>query len=182
MSDDSQNPYAAQRPLYATAQPNRDQQRPGLGYVRQIPILAIITIVQGALLSLMALLLAGYGVFFGFFFQEMMPEAERARMQAESGPVFEVVTVVLIGAGVFFFVLTVMHIIAGIRVLQYRGRGFIILTWFLGLLASLTFYCAPTSVGLAIWGLVVFFNPAVKSAFKMVEDGMDKREVERQFY
>ena len=112
----------------------------------------------------------------------MMPEAERAKMQAESGPVFEIFGAVFIGMAVFVLVISVLHFIAGFRGLKYRGRSFIMVTWFLGLFGSFTMYCAPTSIGLAIWGLIVFFNPAVKSAFDMVENGMDKREVERQFY
>ena len=103
-------------------------------------------------------------------------------MQAESGPVFEIFGAVFIGMAVFVLVISVLHFFAGFRALKYRGRSFIMVTWFLGLFASFTMYCAPTSIGLAIWGLIVFFNPATKSAFKMVENGMDKREVERQFY
>ena len=182
MSDDSRNPYAAPSPSPSPLdQPNHDQRQPGLGYVRQIPILAIFTIVQGALLTLMAIACIGYGIFFAFL-PEMMPEAEQAKMQAESGPMLEIISAIAIGFGVFVLAIGILHIVAGIRVLKYRGRGLIIVTWLLGLLASITIYCAPTSIGLAIWGLIVFLNPAVKTAFKMVEDGMEKREVERQFY
>ncbi len=180
MSDDSQNPYATPSP-YAGDHSDQDQRQPGLGYIRQIPILAIFTIVQGALLTLMALFCIGYGIFFAFL-PEMMPEAEQAKMQAESGPMLEIISAIAIGFGVFVLAIGILHIVAGIRVLKYRGRGMIMATWLLGLLASITIYCAPTSIGLAIWGLIVFLNPAVKTAFKMVEDGMEKREVERQFY
>ena len=129
----------------------------------------------------MALVCLGYGIFFAFL-PGIVPEAERAQMQAESGAMFTIFSAVLIGLGVFALAVAILHIVAGIRVLKYRGRGLIIVTWLLGLLASITIYCAPTSIGLAIWGLIVFLNPAVKTAFKMVEDGMEKREVERQFY
>ena len=103
-----------------------------------------------------------------------MPEAEQAKMQAESGPMLEIISAIAIGFGAFVLVIGILHIVAGIRVLKYRGRGMIMATWLLGLLASITIYCAPTSIGLAIWGLIVFLNPAVKTAFKMVEDGMEK--------
>ena len=130
---------------------------------------------------MMALACAAYGIFFAYM-PTMMPEAERAKMQAEAGPMFEIIAAIGIGLGVFVLLISAMHFIAGIRALKYRGRGFMMVTWFLGLFASITMYCAPTSIGLAIWGLIVFFNPAVKTAFKMVEDGIDKKEVERQFY
>ena len=99
MSDDSQNPYATPSP-YAGDHSGQDQRQPGLGYVRQIPILAIFTIVQGALLTLMALVCLGYGIFFAFL-PGIVPEAERAQMQAESGAMFTIFSAVLIGLGVF---------------------------------------------------------------------------------
>ena len=187
MSEDPKNPFSAPTPSNTPVLPNHNhghghgQRQPGLGYVRQIPILAIVTIVQGALLLLAAFGCAAYGMFFAYM-PTMMPEAERARMRAESGPVFEIVGSVIIGLAVLVLVISLLHFIAGFRALKYRGRSFIMVTWFLGLFGSFTMYCAPTSIGLAIWGLIVFFNPAVKSAFDMVENGMDKREVERQFY
>ena len=189
MSEDPKNPFSAPTPSNAPVLPNHEhghnhnhgQRQPGLGYVRQIPILAIITIVQGALLLLAAFGCAAYGMFFAYM-PTMMPEAERARMQAEAGPMFEIIGAVAIGLAVLVLVISLLHFIAGFRALKYRGRSFIMVTWFLGLFGSFTMYCAPTSIGLGIWGLIVFFNPATKSAFKMVENGMDKREVERQFY
>ena len=189
MSNDAPNPFSSPAPSYGLAQPGHDKRQSGLGYVRQIPILAIMTIVQGVLLALVALLCTGYGIFFAFFFEGILAEAERAQMQAgavpapnPADPPLEIIGAIAIGIGVFILIISVLHFVAGIRALKYRGRRFIIVTWFLGLIASLTMYCAPTSIGLAIWGLIVFFNPAVKSAFDMVENGMDKKEVERQFY
>ena len=140
MSDDSQNPYATPSP-YAGDHSGQDQRQPGLGYIRQIPILAIFTIVQGALLTLMALFCIGYGIFFAFL-PEMMPEAEQAKMQAESGPMLEIISAIAIGFGVFVLAIGILHIVAGIRVLKYRGRGMIMATWLLGLLCLL--YTSPS--------------------------------------
>lgn len=108
MSDDSQNPYATPSP-YAGDHSGQDQRQPGLGYVRQIPILAIFTIVQGALLTLMALFCIGYGIFFAFL-PGIVPEAERAQMQAESGAMFTIVSAALIGLGVFVLAVAILHI------------------------------------------------------------------------
>jgi len=173
----SHNPFAT--PTRASKLSYGNQ--PGRGYVRQIPILAVMTIVQGALLFVMGIFCAGYGVFF-LMMPQMMPPEERARMQAEAQGMFEVFGGVAIGLGALILVIATMHFIAGIRNLKYRGRVFTIVTWILGLLASFTCYCGPTSVGLAIWGLIVFLNPAVVSAFKMAEAGMKQREIEDQFY
>ena len=139
------------------------------------------TIVQGALLTLVGLVCCGYGIFFTVM-PEMMPPEERARMQAEAQGMLEIVGGVTIAFGVIILIIAIMHIIAGIRTLKYRGRIFTIVTWLLGLLVSITCYCGPTCVGLAIWGLIVFLNPAVATAFKMAETGMNSREIEDQFY
>ena len=182
-SQPSKNPYAAPSLSggmnYGSRQPGQGQ--PGRGYVRQIPILGILTIVQGALLLVMSLFLIGYGIFF-VWMPEMMPPEERAKMQAQADGMLEIIGGVTIAIGVIVLVIAIMHIIAGIRTLKYRGRTFTIVTWMMGLLAAFTCYCGPTSVGLAIWGLIVFINPAVASAFKMAKSGMTSREIEDQFY
>ena len=186
MSDNSpepsKNPYAA--PTKSSL--NNDgrqptQGQPGRGFVRQIPILGVMTIVQGVLLLVMGVLCFGYGIFF-VMMPGMMPPEELARMKAANPVSLETIGAVAIGIGVLVLVVAIMHIVAGIRTLKYRGRVFTIVTWLVGLLAAFTCYCGPTSIGLAIWGLIVFLNPAVVSAFKMAETGMKSREIEDQFY
>ena len=179
------NPFAAPKPS-GPSPPNfggrpPEYAQPGLGYVRQIPILAVMTIVQGALLSVAALVATGYAIFFAVM-PQMVPPNERAGMQPEAE-----VTLFWISIGTFvvaavFLAIAVLHIIAGIRNLKYRGRTLTITAWSLGLLTAITCYCGPTSVGLAIWGLIVFLNPAVASAFNMAESGMSTREIDNQFY
>ena len=76
----------------------------------------------------MAIAFIGYGIFFAFL-PEMMPEAEQAKMQAESGPMLEIISAIAIGFGVFVLAIGILHIVAGIRVLKYRGRGMIMATY-----------------------------------------------------
>lgn len=169
------NPFAA--PTQSPSFPQgHGKRQPGRGYVRQIPILATMTIVQGALLLVMGIFCAGYGIVI-----VTMMRTGNMPMPPDAPPM-EIVSIGLIGVGILVLIIAIMHIIAGIRNLKYRGRGFTMVTWMLGLLASCTCYCAPTSVGLAIWGLIVFLNPAVVLAFKMAETGMTSREIEDQFY
>lgn len=184
MSNNPHNPFAGPNgptQQYPTATMNRGGRKPGLGYVKQVPILAIMTIVQGVLLLLMAAGCIAYGCFI-FFMPTMMPPEEQARMQAQAGAVFEIMGWVMIGLGVFILVISILHFIAGYRALIYRGRIFMIVTWFLGLTVSITMYCAPTCIGLAIWGMIVFFNPAVAEAFRMVEGGVNRKEIQNHFY
>ena len=144
--------------------------------MRQIPILGIMTIVQGALILMMGIAVIGYGIFFAVILQ-----MDNANMPP-NGPPVAIIAAVGIGVGLLLLTIAALHIIGGIRNLKYRGRNLTIIAWVLGLLASFTCYCAPTSVGLAIWGLIVFLNPATASAFKMGEKGMGSREIENQFY
>ncbi len=184
MSNDHQNPFAAppgRPPQYPMAITNTGGRKPGAGYVKQIPILAVMTIVQGVLLLLMAGGCIAYGCLF-MFMPAMMPPEEQARMQAQAGPVFEIAGWIFIGIGIFVLLVSILHFVAGFRSLRYRGRTFMIVTWFLGLLASFTIYCAPTCIGLAIWGMIVFFNPATAQAFKMVDEGVDAKEIQHHFY
>ena len=176
----SKNPYAAPTP---SAPPSYGSRRPGgepgRGYVRQIPILGIMTIVQGALLTLMGLAGVGYGILFAVLLNSDRPNMPPG---GHDGPPLAVFSAVGFIGGTLILTIAIMQIIAGIRTLKYRGRTFTIVTWIVGLLASLTCYCAPTSMGLAIWGLIVFMNPAVVKAFKMAESGMKQREIEDQYY
>jgi len=52
---------------------------------------------------------------------------------------------------------------------------------FSNLLAVFTFYCAPTSIGLIIYGLIVFFNADVRRAFEMAAQGATTLEILNAF-
>lgn len=161
--------------------PDPSGRQPGLGYIRQIQILAIMTFIQGALLSLMGIVCIAYAFLLANM-QAMMPPAERARMQAQSGPMFEVMGWVTGGVGAVVLIIAMLHIVAGYRSLKYRGRIFTMVVWLSGLLASITCYCAPTSIGLVIWGMIVFLNPAVARAFELAEAGETRAQIENKFY
>ena len=180
MSDDQpqppQNPFAAPKPSNRLGGHDLRTGQPGRGYVNQIPILAIMTIVHGVLLSLMGIMFAGYGILIA-----SMLAMEAINLPPNPKPL-QIIAVTAISIGVPVIIIAIMQIVAGIRNLKYRGRIFTLATWLLGLLASFTCYCGPTSVGLAIWGMIVFLNPAVAAAFKMAEQGMDKRDIPNQFY
>jgi len=103
-------------------------------------------------------------------------------MQAQSGPMFEVMGWSLGGIGAVVLIIAMLHVVAGYRNLKYRGRIFTIVVWLSGLLASITCYCAPTSIGLVIWGMIVFLNPAVARAFELAEAGETRAQIENKFY
>ena len=178
---DSVNPYA-QPTASAGPKPGAPGQSPGLGYVRQVNVLAILTMVQGGLLIMMGIFYGMYGAFIGNM-PQFMPVEDRRRMQEQGAEIgFKVLFWVMIGIGVLVVLIGLLHLIAGYRNLAYRGRIFSIVTWSLGLIACLTCYCMPTSIGLLVYGAIVFVNPATVRAFALKESGMSNEEIERQFY
>ena len=76
----------------------------------------------------------------------------------------------------------VVRLIAGIRSLRFRGRGFGIASLFLGLLSFGTCYCAPTSIGVMIYGLIVYFNSDVAYAFTLGERGVPSGKIVSRYY
>jgi hypothetical protein len=175
------NPYAQPSSFAKPAGGGADQE-PGLSYVKQINVIAILTLVQGGLLLVMGIFYSFYAVFVGNM-QQWMPPEERARMQEQGADFgFQIIFWAGIVIGSLVFLCGILHIIAGYRNLKYRGRIFSIVTWILGLGACLTCYCLPTSIGLLVYGLIIYLNPATARAFELRESGLSKDEIDRKFY
>ena len=75
-----------------------------------------------------------------------------------------------------------LNIFAGLKVKNYRGKTLAIIALAAGLLASLTCWCAPTALGLLIYGLIVLMNEDVKRAFEMGEQGYSPQDIQRNYY
>ena len=108
----------------------------------------------------------------------MPPDAQQPEMNKQMMTVFSIVCIVLsVGA----VILSILHFVAAYFGFNYKHRVFGIATMILGLTTILTFYCAPTSIGLAVYGLIIYFNPAVVKAFQLRKAGMDKQEMLAHF-
>jgi hypothetical protein len=70
-------------------------------------------------------------------------------------------------------------IFAGVRNRKYRSRSLGLVALGVGTLASITCYCAPTALGLLIYGLVVYLNSDVRYAFELGERGATADEIVR---
>jgi len=46
----------------------------------------------------------------------------------------------------------------------------------------LSCYCAPTSIALFVYGLIVYLNSDVATAFEMAEQGVSPKEIKATFY
>ncbi len=85
------------------------------------------------------------------------------------------------GWGGLSLLLAIAQIVAGALNFGFRGRMLGITTLLLGIASALTCYCAFTGIPLTIYGLIIYFNPAVAEAFRLRKSGLSKQEVLAQF-
>jgi hypothetical protein len=135
-----------------------------------IPVVAILMIVQGVLECLLALLLIVAGV----LLPQALEIAGRARQRPggdwlpDLPPEFiEIAAVLYVGLGAVVLLCGALRVIAGSRNLNYRGRTLGIVSLATGVVTSLTIWCAPTSLGLLIYGLIVYLNEESTRAFAL---------------
>lgn len=142
------------------------------GTVRQVRPIAICMIVHGLLISLLGLVFAGMGIFFMNISPEMLGD-DAAAIEPMQG-------IMSWGYAIFGFVVLLigmLTIFAGVRNLSFRSRTFGIVMLSVGVLTSLGCYCAPTAIGLAIWGLIAYLNPSVARAFELVAKGTSTADI-----
>jgi hypothetical protein len=139
--------------------------------VNQVPVVAILMIVNGVIVSVMGLIYLLMGpAMLAMFSLGPAPSrggpnpADKAIMMAMSG--FYVVI------GLAVLVCAILNIVAGIRCLSYRGRTLALVALFSNLAPLFTCYCMPTSLGLMIYGLIVLFQTDVAHAFAEVARGV----------
>jgi hypothetical protein len=147
--------------------------------VSHVPIVSILMIVNGSLASVLGIILA----LFGPAVVAMISADEERRFFFHAGDkaFLTLMTVFYIVVGVMALVAGVLNIVAGARSLKFRGRGLALTALFCNILPLFTCYCAPTSLGLMIYGLIVFFNGDVAQAFRMAEEGMPVEEIRYRF-
>ncbi len=143
----------------------------GRGAVRQVRPIAIGLMIHGALLLVMGACVGFAAVAF-FTIPEIRMDDDPT-FQAIRAPMawgFVIAAAVVLSIGFLQF-------IAGVLNYTFRARVLGIVALSLGIVTALTVYCAPTGIALAIWGLINYLNPAVRSAFAMVESGESANDV-----
>lgn len=150
----------------------------GRSYVKQVPVIASLMIAQGVLHLILAIICVGYAFLFSNLDSFLPPDEQQPEVTEQMMSVVSIVCIVLsVAAGI----LSILHFVAAYFGFNYKHRVFGIATMILGLSTILTFYCAPTSIGLAVYGLIIYFNPAVVKAFQLRKSGMDKKEMLAHF-
>ena len=81
------------------------------------------------------------------------------------------------GMGLAALIAGILHLVAGIRMYQFRSRRLAVAAATAGMLSVLSCYCAPTSVGVGVYGLVVLLNQQVSEAFAMGEAGYPASDI-----
>ncbi len=131
-------------------------------YVAHVATLGVVMMIHGGILTLVALYYLGLGGFLAYgFATEPMP----ATPGAEALPMAEIMLGAMGGVGVLHLAPGLLQLYAGYRVRVFRARGLGIGALLSGLLTTCGCYCMPTSAILAIWGLVVLVDDAVKRRF-----------------
>lgn len=140
----------------------------GRGMVGHVPIVAGMMIALGVLEGALALLF----VLFALVSSILPPESG-------ANPVM--LAIVYSGMAVLTTACAVIRVFAGLSNLRFRRRNLGIVSLGLGLLTVFTGICALTSIGLAVYGLLVYFNDSVVAAFDLGESGKTPSEIQAAF-
>jgi len=152
----------------------------GPGLVRHVLPVAILMLVQGGLELVVSLLCLALTVAVPFMFPDggRVSEVGAGPNLAAMRPMMMTIYGVM-GAG--GLVAGLLHITAGIFGLRFRRRTFGVVALIAGLASITTMYCLPTSVGLAIYGLITYLNPAVVAAFGLGDAGVPAAQIRARF-
>jgi len=142
------------------------------GRVRQVRPVAICLIIHGILIALIGAGLTFAAIFLANMGPEMFSDAE-VNPSIFQGAITWGYGIV--GGGMLL--LGLLSIFAGIRNLSFRSRTLGIVALSAGVVTSLGVWCAPTAIGLAIWGLIVYLDPSVERAFELTSKGTKPKEI-----
>lgn len=150
-SDNDQSPYAFQSQYPSGS---------GESYVKQLPIVGILTLVQATLEIMMSVFVVVIGVWMGF----MQDNPEFQKMP--NPPNMQIISIGYSIFGGFLGVMALLRLTSGIMILRKRGRMFSIVASVLGLASVFTCYCSLTSIGLCVYSLIVLVQPSVIAEFE----------------
>ena len=139
------------------------------GMVRQVKVVAILMFVQAGLEIVMGLILCALGP----FMLSVMSSMPAGGPRGQPSPVTMgwIMTAFYGGLGLVVLTAGGLKIYAGVKSLKFRGRTLGIVSLSFGLVTAFTCYCAPTSIALAIYGLIVYLNGDVAAAFRLGKEG-----------
>jgi uncharacterized membrane protein YphA (DoxX/SURF4 family) len=173
MTDPAPSPTPIPPPHFASgyfrdASVGNPQQQLGRGLVGHVPIVGGLMIALGVLEGLLAM----FFVLFALISSLLPPESG-------ANPVM--LAIFYAGLAVFTLACGAIRLLAGLSVVRFRRRNLGLAALGIGLLPVFTGLCAPTSIGIAVYGLFVLLNESVIVAFEMASDGKSAAEIQRAF-
>ena len=147
------------------------------GWVNQVRLFAVLNAVQGILEIPLGLFTAGMGALFPAIIQ--FDQANNPGPRPEDPPewFFWGIAAVYLVLGVPVIISGVLRIVAAVKNYRYRGRTIGLVSIIVGMASMFTCYCAPTAVALLVYGLMLYLNNAVRSAFQMAEQGYSVEQI-----
>ena len=144
-----------------------------IGKAKYVPWVAILLIAHGTLMFLVAIALIGIIAFVvPNITQQIEKQQEAQRQQNPNAPQLtkEGMATMLYGmygaVAAIVSVIGIIDIYAGIRNYGYHNRTLGIITLVLNMGAILTCWCAPLSIALMIFGLIIYLSPDTDQAFR----------------
>ena len=155
----SSNPYSDNDPQSPYAFQSQTPIGNGDGYIKQLPVLGILNIVQASLELMMCVMVIGIAIFMGAM------ENDPKLQNIPNAPPMEWIAIGYFIFGAVIGVIATLRLVAGIMILKKRGRVFSIVVSVLGLATVFTCYCSLTSIALCVYSLVVLIQPSVIEEF-----------------
>lgn len=175
-SDQSANPYAAAT-IQSTNNPNGLPMPTGGGLVNHVMVVGILQIVFGVMELVMGALL----IFYAFVFSMILPNMKNG---GAAPPPPEMIFWMSLGCGVgggVVLLFSFLRIWSGINCFWFKNRTLTLISLIGGLVTSLTCYCAPFSIGIGVYGMIVMFDFAVKQAYQLSAEGVSAEEIRGRF-
>lgn len=155
----SSNPYSDNDPPSPYAFQSQAPIGSSDGYIKQIPVVGILNIVQASLELMMCIMVISIAPFIGTMQND--PQFQNI----PNAPPMEWIAIGSFIFGAVVGVIATLRLVAGIMILKKRGRVFSIVVSVLGLASVFTCYCSITSIALCVYSLVVLIQPSVIEEF-----------------
>lgn len=169
------NPY---RPDFdATLPPEQRQAGLSRSIVIQVRVVSILLIIHGGLCLLMGLFLAGMAAFMPTV---LAAQANQGRPPQAGPTVVQLQWIMMAtygGMSASALIPGLLQLLAGLANLQLKKRTLGIVALATGMLAVFSCYCLPSSLGLAVYGLVIYLNSSAQQAFALSNEGRSFDEV-----
>lgn len=176
--DDIENPYqspSSDEPDSAAKSSDWDEgdDPRTIGKARHVPTVAMLMMVHGVLLILAAFGLIGVMIFVTPQIGEQIEkQQEMQQRQNPNAPQLskDGMTTLLYGVyggmSVVLFIIGALGIYAGLRNHGYNNRILGVVSLVLNMGSILFCYCLPLSLGLLIFGLIIYLSPEAERAFR----------------